>query len=161
MKPLITVGLLAGAVALLFKDQIADAFAGHTTMPAAGTTTPPATTTTPPATTTTPPANTTTPPTNTTTPPTNTTPPPAAKTIDGFAAYVATVAGRAPQMTADAWNYYYSAYFGVPQTADLFTPGARDEQIDFRTYVQRRSAAGLSGARPSRQFLSSTAWGRA
>ena len=173
MKPVLTIGILAGAVAFFFKDQIADAFSGSNTLPATTTPPPSGGTTTPPpsggsSTTTPPPSSggTTTPPPSgggsTTTPPPSggSTAAPAAKTVEGFAAYVATMEGRDPRLSADGWNYYWSAYFGVQQTADLFTPGNRGELINFTTYLQRRSSAGLSAARPARQFLSSNAWGR-
>ena len=54
-------------------------------------------------------------------------------------------AGR-KSMSADEWNYWFSAFSGKPQTTDLFTPGDRGELINESVYIQRRTAAGTGKA---------------
>jgi len=63
-----------------------------------------------------------------------------------FSQWVANKLGPGRHMLgADAWNALFSQFSGVPQTADLFNPDNRGEEISLSTYMQRRTGAGLSG----------------
>lgn len=53
--------------------------------------------------------------------------------------------GQRRLASADEWNWYYTRASGIEQTADLFTPGDRGEQITLSDYLARRASAGLSG----------------
>lgn len=88
----------------------------------------------------------------------NNTPPPAepAKpagyaTLDpagkpNFSGYIANVLGAGRhQLSADTWNWHFSNFSGVPQTADLFDPGNRGGEMSLTEYINRRVNAGLSG----------------
>lgn len=63
-----------------------------------------------------------------------------------FSQWVANKLGPGRHMLgADAWNALFSQFSGVPQTADLFNPDNRGEEISLSAYMQRRTGAGLSG----------------
>lgn len=65
-----------------------------------------------------------------------------------FSQWVATHVGPGRQsFTADQWNYYFSDFSGIPQTADLFDPANRQSPMSVTDYMGRRTAAGLSGLR--------------
>jgi hypothetical protein len=53
-------------------------------------------------------------------------------------------AGRR-ELSADEWNFLFSEFSKIAQTADLFNPDNRGEPIALSTYMQRRTDAGLSG----------------
>lgn len=147
MNSLMKIALGAGAIAFLFKEQIADYFTqpGAVAVPPVIPAEPkplpkpvgiPAVD--PPA----PP-----PPTAAVTPPPA--PGSAPADIPNFSQYIANKLGKGRiMMSADSWNWYYADWSKVPQTADLFTPGQRDtEQISLTEYLYRRSQQGLSAAR--------------
>jgi len=68
--------------------------------------------------------------------------------VPNFSQYIANTVGPGRQaLSADEWNWYFSQFSGVPQTADLFTPDNRGETISITEYMSRRTAAGLSGLR--------------
>lgn len=88
-------------------------------------------------------------------PPIQVTPPPQPGTapaeLPNFSQWIANTLGPGRRMmSADSWNHYYSQWSGVPQTADLFTPGQRGEEISLTDYLYRRSQQGLSAARIAR-----------
>lgn len=66
--------------------------------------------------------------------------------VPNFSQWVANKLGPGRHLLgADAWNALFSQFSGVQQTADLFTPDNRGEEISLTTYIGRRAAAGLSG----------------
>lgn len=146
MNSIVKIGLAAGAIAFLFKEQIADYFnhPGAVAVPPGGEAIPQPLPK---------PVGVPLPQTPAPPPPAASTPPPAPGTAPAdtpnFSQYIANKLGKGRlMMSADSWNWYYADWSKVPQTADLFTPGQRDtEQISLTEYLYRRSQQGLSAAR--------------
>jgi len=87
-------------------------------------------------------------------------PPPAGyATLDpvgapNFSGYIAATIGPGRHLlSADEWNWYFTEFSHIPQTADLFLSDNRGETISLTEYLGRRTAAGLSGMLPAGNYI--------